>query len=69
MGIPGAVDTYFLIELNFIETKKYLKIRKVILDFELEKCTRDFFTLNGALQWRSGQCLNEWDWIWLAGET
>jgi hypothetical protein len=41
----------------------------VILDFELEKCTRDFFTLNGASVKESGQSLNEWDWIWLAGET
>jgi hypothetical protein len=46
-----------------------LKIRKVILDFELEKCTRDFFTLNGASVKESGQSLNEWDWIWLTGET
>jgi hypothetical protein len=41
----------------------------VILDFELEKWSRDFFTLNCALPERSGQCLYEWDWIWLAGET
>ena len=69
MGIPGAVDLFFLIELDFIEIKKNLKNGKVILDLELEKCTGDFFTLNGALPERSGQCLYEWDWIWPAGET
>ena len=39
------------------------------MDFELEKCTRDIFTLLRASMKRSGQSLNECDWIWLSGST
>ena len=53
-------------KLTFI---KNWKNGKVILDFELEKCTRDIFTLLRASMKRSGQSLNECDWIWLCGET
>ena len=53
-------------KLTFI---KNWKNGKVILDFELEKCTRDIFTLPRASVKRSGQCLNECDWIWLSGST
>ena len=70
MGIPGAVDAIFFLFLQknsaFI---KNWKNGKVILDFELEKCTRDIFTLPRASMKRSGQSLNECDWIWLCGET
>jgi len=53
-------------KLTFI---KNWKNGKVILDFELEKCTRDIFTLPRAVTEKSGQSLNECDWIWLCGET
>ena len=53
-------------KLTFI---KNWKNGKVILDFELEKCTRDIFTLLRAVTEKSRQCLNELDWIWLCGET
>ena len=48
---------------------KNWKNGKVILDFELEKCTRDIFTLLRAVTEKSRQCLNECDWIWLSGST
>ena len=70
MGIPGAVDAIFflILQKNSAFIKNW-KNGKVILDFELEKCTRDIFTLPRASMKRSGQSLNECDWIWLCGET